>query len=396
MIELSGLRRYETNRGVARLEADIKFVDMDIVAPADTMYFEIDADYAAMLVNDTYDPFMITALLLAMYNKTELRIRGNVSKKLYKNLTWYAQKILCDFSDKLAPVKITVDGFAPVNVTGTLIGTGMSCGVDSLSTVYDRYICEDDPDYKINALFFFNCGSNGVGEEFFIENLAQSRCQRVMQVAGELGLPLVPLDTNLHEFDSKEKYGDTFFYLATYACILAMQNVILRYYMSSGCSYYEIKSTAVHYKNYAVAGYCESFFVPLIQTERMEIIIDGCQYKRVDKLKQIVDWEITRKYLNVCNIYSKDSHNCGSCKKCLRTLLSLEIMGKLDKFAHLFDMNSYRANVLNFMARCVAEVDNSVFYKEILDLAEEYNFPMPTRRDCYTLGRQVVIFENEE
>ena len=395
MIELSGLRRYETDRGVARLEADIKFVDIDAELPADTLYFEIDANYAAMLVNDTYDPFMLPALYLAMYNKTDLRIHGNVSKRLYKNLMWYAQKILCDFSNKLAPVTITVDGFAPTRITGTLIGTGMSCGVDSLSTVYDRYVHEDDSDYKINALFFFNCGSNGVAEKDFIEDFAQTRCQRAMKVASELGLPLVPLDTNLHKFH-RDEYGETFFYLSTYACILAMQNVIRRYYMGNGCSYYEIKATDTLYKHYALAGYCESFFVPLLQTERTEIIIDGCQYKRVEKIKKIADWDIAREYLNVCHIYSKNSSNCGLCGKCLRTLLPLEIMGKLDNFAHLFNVENYRANVLNFMAHCVADIDQSVFYREILDLAEEYNFPMPIRRDCYTLERQVVIFDDKK
>ncbi len=186
MIELSGLRRYITPNNRARLEADIKFFDIDAICPADTIYIEIDANYGGMLVNDTCDPFALVALYLAMHHKTDLRIRGNVSKRLYKNLTWYAQKILCDYSSDLVPVKIIVDGFAPTKITGTLIGAGISCGVDSLTTLYDRFIAENDPDYKINALFFFNCGANGNYTNSFTQSMTRSRLQRAESLAAVL------------------------------------------------------------------------------------------------------------------------------------------------------------------------------------------------------------------
>ena len=71
----------------------------------------------------------------------------------------------------------------------------------------------------------------------------------------------------------------------------------------------------------------------------------------------------------------------------------LEILGKLDAFADIFDLDNYRKKSLSYMAECAAKVDKDIFCKEIMDLAEENNFPMPTRRDCYTLGREVVIFD---
>ena len=394
MIELSGLRRYVTDAGVARLEADIKITDAGVEFLADTLYFEIDANYGGMLVDDTYDPFLLVALFFAMNFKTDLRIRGNVSKRLYKNLTWYGQKILCDFDPDLAPVKIFVEGFAPANATGILIGTGISCGVDSLSTLYDRFICEDDPDYKVNALFFFNCGSNGIEDDDITSTFAQSRLERSIALATELGLPLVPVDTNLHHFWRRE-FGHTLFFLSLYSCVLALQNVIRRYYIGSAISYGYMKK-AIDKTNCDFAEFCESYFLPLIGTERTEFISDGCQYRRVDKIKKIADWDIAHKYLNVCHVYRKDSSNCGGCAKCLRTLLPLEIMGKLDDFANIFDLAAYRERALNFKAQCVALADKELFCREIVEFAAENNFPMPTRRDCYTLDRQVVIFDNEK
>ena len=392
MIELSGLRRYVTDAGTARLEADIAFVDMNVEAPAETLWFEIDANYGGMFVDDTYDAFMLVALYLAMYNHTDLKIRGDVSKKLYKNLSWYAQKILCDFQSTLAPVKIFVDGFAPAEVKGNLIGTGISCGVDSLSTIYDRFVRETDPDYKVNALFFFNCGSNGSVDDDFTESLANSRCKRGIAVAGELGLPLVPVDTNLYHFWRIE-YEETLFFLSMYACVLALQNAVRRYYMGSGCSYAQIKACGVKYGVYDLVSYCESFFVPLIQTERVELIVDGCQYSRAEKIANIADWDIARKYLNVCRVYRDDNINCGTCGKCLRTLLVLEILGKLDAFADIVDLDAYRKAALNYKAENVRNAETDAFSKEITDLAKEHNFPMPTRRECYAIDKQIVIFD---
>ena len=97
--------------------------------------------------------------------------------------------------------------------------------------------------------------------------------------------------------------------------------------------------------------------------------------------------------MNVCRRYSEDAHNCGECSKCLRTLLTLDILGKLDDFADIFDIDAYQKQSLNNKAKCVAKVDTDVFAKKILDLAAEKNFPMPQRRDCYVLGKQVVIFD---
>ena len=42
MIEISGLRKYVSREGVAvRLEADIKFIEVEAQYPASTMWFEI-------------------------------------------------------------------------------------------------------------------------------------------------------------------------------------------------------------------------------------------------------------------------------------------------------------------------------------------------------------------
>ena len=395
MIEISGLRKYAVANGKGiRLEADIKFVDVDAAYPADTLYLEIRQDYGAMFSTDTYDAFFLIGLHLAMYHKTPLTIRGNVSKKLFKNAQWYIQKILCDFSDLLAPVEVTIDGYAPTKGNGLLIGTGISCGVDSLSTIQDRFVKETDPDYRINSLFIFNCGSHGNYGSPDTQIVFGSRVQRAIAVANELNLPLIILDTNFHSF-RREDNKVTMLFLSMYSCVLSLQNAIKRYYIPSGCSYQGIKDYGdkTHHNDLATA--CDSYLIPLIQTERTELIVDGCQRRRVDKIAAMTDWDVARKYLNVCLLQKgADSTNCGKCSKCLRTMLALEILGKLDDFAAVFPVEEYRKESLMYKAHVLENADTETFYRELVDLAAEKNFAMPTKKTCYVLNGQVVVMEN--
>lgn len=387
MIEIANLRKYKQGNSI-RLEADI-----NSPCPTKTIYFEVAEEFGFLLSADTYDSFVLIGLYLAMNHHTDLRIHGSISKKLYKNLTWYVQKIFCDFSDKLTPAKIFVEGCSLAKPTGNIIGTGISCGVDSFSTIYDRFEKEDDPDYKINALFIFNCGSHGDFDNAYTQTVFKSRVERALIVADELDLPLVVVDSNLHQFRDEEN-KNTIFFLSLYSCVLSMQGAIRRYYISGACSYQSIKEFGIKPHHYDLATFCDSYLIPLIQTERTELIIDGCQYRRVDKIKNISDWSIAQKYLNVCLTQKgADSTNCGQCPKCLRTLLTLEILGKLENFSKVFDIEAYKKEAMNYKVHSLLHVDENIFCKENVDLAKEMNFPMPRRKDCYVLDNNFLVVE---
>ena len=389
MLEISNLRKYRRG-GVVRLETDINFTDMPSPYEEKTLYFEVNESDGDMLADDTYDAFVLVPLYLAMYHKQDLHIRGNISKKLYQNIKWYIPRILCDFSNDLAPINFIAEGFTAPKSKGNLIGTGISCGVDSMSTIYDHFIKETDPDYKINALFLFNCGTHGDFEDPLTKKLFIERYKRNVNAADELGLPVHLVTSNLHAFTHKigeQKVG----YFAIYSCIFSLQNSIFRYYTSNGSTYEEKKIFVSYNKNRDMAGFGDSYIVPLIQTENLELIIDGCQYRRVDKLKNIADWEIAQKYLNVCVSHLPDASNCGHCPKCLRTLLPLEIIGKLDKFSRVFNIEQYKKNSFNYKVNCLQKYDKSDFETEAVDFARENNFPMPIKTGCYVLGNNAII-----
>ena len=376
MIEIKNLRIEDTNNSWTRAVADINFESMKSPYEEDNIWFATRTANAEMLSDDNYDAFLLVPLYLAMYHKQDLHICGNVSKRLYKNIMTYIQTILCEFSNKLSKVNVIVDGFTDKNLSGGIIGTGISCGVDSLSTVYDHFVKEDDEDYKINALFLFNCGTHGDFENPKTYELYENRYKLNKRAADEMGLPVYQINSNLHAFTHKvgeQRMG----YFALWSCALSLEKAIKKYYVSSSNEYEEIKSFSKYMKNFDMAEFCESYLVPLLQTENMEFIVDGCQYRRTQKTENISDWDIAQKYLNVC-VNSEDGSNCSKCSKCMRTMIPLDAMGKLENFSGVFDLDIYRKNAFKNKAYFKANVKRIGFAKDIVDFCNSHHFTMPS------------------
>ena len=151
MIEISNLRLEkgpEWTKLMADITSDIKRIDNE-----NTMWIAVKNENSNMLTTDVYNMFLFLPLYMSMFYHTDLHICGCVSKVLYRNVCDYIQPILCSFSNDLSRVKITVDGFKEAEGEHKIIGTGLSCGVDNLSTIYKYHHEEIDSEYKINGLF---------------------------------------------------------------------------------------------------------------------------------------------------------------------------------------------------------------------------------------------------
>lgn len=377
MIEVKDLRIEDMGDGWTRAVANIDFQGMKSPYAENSMWFSTQTENKEMLSDDSYDAFFLVPLYLAMYHKQDLHICGKVSKRLYKNIMTYVQTILCEFSDKLSRINIVVDGYTDPGCGGGIIGTGISCGVDSLSTIYDHFVKEDDKDYKINGLFIFNCGTHGDYENSKTKDLYEKRYELNKGAADEMGLPVYQVNSNLHAFTHKigeQKVG----YFAIWSCALALEKAIKMYYASSSNEYEEIKFFGSHMKDFDMAEFCESYLVPLIRTERMEFVVDGCQYRRTEKTVNISNWSIAQKHLNVC-INSEDGSNCSRCPKCMRTLIPLEAMGELVEFSDVFDLDIYRKHAFYHKCYFVSNTKKLGFAEDIVGFCSAHGSKMPNR-----------------
>ncbi len=65
----------------------------------------------------------------------------------------------------------------------------------------------------------------------------------------------------------------------------------------------------------------------------MTIRHDRISLSRIEKVKLVTEWEAAFQNIRVCNksqLYESKKLNCGKCIKCVRTMLELEALGRLD------------------------------------------------------------------
>lgn len=382
MFIIKNLRKKKKD-GWTYLTVDFDVKGMKSPFEEKTMWFAVENKNADMLTDDVYDAFVLVPLYLGMHYHQDVHIEGKISPLLYHDITHYLMNIFDDFSDYTKPVKFTVDGFkvakkGPVD----LVGTSISCGVDSFTTIYDNYIEETNETLKINSLFLANCGTHGDFEDERTRDIWLERAKMNQAAADELGLPIFLIDSNLHAFThkvSEQRVG----FLAIYSCIICLERYVRRYLCSSALSYDDMKRFYRQSRDMDMAEYAESYLVPLISTERLQMVSDGCQYTREKKTERISDWELAQEYLNVCINPGESVKNCSQCHKCMRTLLALEAMGKLDKFEKVFDLRKYQKRKDFYKRKFVYEYNKEAFSATIIDYLRHHNISVPSRLVAY-------------
>lgn len=72
---------------------------------------------------------------------------------------------------------------------------------------------------------------------------------------------------------------------------------------------------------------------PHWSSERLQVCHVGDTHWRADKLREISEHPVVRRYLRVCWEHRREDLNCGRCEKCVRTQLVLAAQGQLDQFS---------------------------------------------------------------
>jgi hypothetical protein len=84
---------------------------------------------------------------------------------------------------------------------------------------------------------------------------------------------------------------------------------------------------------------------PLWSSESLQVIHEGAELWRTEKLRILVDEPLVRKHLRVCIRSEGRGLNCGRCEKCIRTMLILAQCGELDGFVCFDNRESLLENV---------------------------------------------------
>jgi hypothetical protein len=295
----------------------------------DGLWFETDAPFA-----DDLEPAPETFLLAAMplaagLGEPRLAIEGRVDARLRDGLV-RAMAMLAGWYPSCREVPIEASGgFAPLAPREPpRVAAFLSGGVDSLSAIRAnrRAHGPDDPASARDAIHLFGWHSDDFdGQTPRPERLRQFRERhgRLAAFASSAGLALVPVRTNVRTFHPSFPWSrDVAFGAGMISAAHPLRARVSRVLFASGGYPGEHPPHGSH-----------PSLDPLFSSAALEVVHAEPGRTRLEKVRAIAEWPAALSVLEVClhhELPAPGVVNCGRCEKCVRTMLALEAVGRLD------------------------------------------------------------------
>jgi hypothetical protein len=341
---------------------------VEYVGGSDYLWYSVDRAYGEFLVTENSDAFLLAVLTTAMKHRENLYLEAPVSEKLFYNLKHHYSKIQALTTPTLRQVEILPSALnsAPLNPTVNGVATGFSGGVDSFCVLADHFFGNPTPNYKVTHFVCNNVGAFGsAGRKLFYE-----RSQELAKYSKQYDIPFLKIDSNLHDFLKGNELGfmRSHVYRNTSA-ILTLQKLLSKYLYASA---YEYSDCGIIVTD--SAAYSDPLTLHLLSTETTECISTGCQYSRTKKTEKVAVLPSSYEYLNVC-MRNSGVGNCSTCYKCLRTLVTLEVLGKLNLYERVFSLQQYREVRHEYISKLLR--DRGTFEQDIVHFAQQHNYSFP-------------------
>jgi hypothetical protein len=285
------------------------------------------------------EAFLVSALMPAMARGESLELSTQIciSPRLLKSIP-KIQEILHAWNPALRKIAVRTNSGAPAPSR-----PGAACffsgGVDSAYT-YLKHANEITHLVLIHGLDI-----PPDDEASFSQALVQSR-----DLAARLGKTLVPVRTNAREFCKANGLTMILFHGA----LLASVSLLLGFehnYVPASQTYDDLDPWGSH-----------ALLDPLWSTESSEIIYDGGEARRIDKVRAVVEDPRLLASLRVCPGNGGGS-NCGKCEKCLLTMTALRLVDATTPAFPKLSMERLRKLAVNF--------DSLEYYLEMYEVAQQ-------------------------
>ncbi|HET7573733.1 MAG TPA: hypothetical protein VFJ99_01320 [Solirubrobacterales bacterium] len=304
------------------------------------------------------DPALLATLLPAMRAGGELRVRGAVSPKLLRTQAeyqaiqraWSLDWTLGEEPLREVEVRASARAVEPRQPTGR-VAAFFSGGVDSWATVLAN------PD--VTDLIFVQ-GFDLIPGNPDHAALAPVVEARLREAAESLELSLHVVETNLREMSDPLIRWDAYNASALAAVALLYEDAFDRVLIASDTDH----------ETQVPLG-ASRMVDQLLGSERLELVDDGGRYSRLERLRRIVDHPGVQRALRVCWRNPGAAYNCGRCRKCLLTMISLEAMGvreKIETFPPELRLEPLEGSQMTLPIQLI-------FWEEVLDLVEASERP---------------------
>lgn len=348
------------------------------------IWYSTTKEYGSFLCDEVADAFVVSVLLQAIRYGEDIVVDALISEKLLFNLQFsLIHTISISWGDLSNKIKVIPKGTIIPDFHSKAVGCGCSLGVDSLSAIF-RYTSEECPEsYRLTHLTYFNVGAMGYNDLEKAQQSYEKDLSMVKDFADTYRMPLVCIESNASLL-YKDFNFDQSGIIRNMSAVLSMQKLFRVYYYASGQPNQNFEFTKTVMSHYG------ALLLPLLSTENTELLIADQDKSRVEKTKSLVDNPIAHHHLYVCwkeliaNKYPqskiaqiKDKYlNCTRCDKCLRTSLTFDILGKLDMFKDIFDLDHYYKVRDKYICKVLINKDNSFMYRDIALLIEKEHFPL--------------------
>ena len=291
------------------------------------IWFEADGE-AGTFLSDRADAFAAAVLPVANALGGRMHVRGVVSPRLAWGLRELLRIHRVWWPRHGRPLELTFDRLEAPSVRPAAVGCGFSGGLDSFYSVWQHLARNETiPGFPITHLVMIRGFDHDVDEPGRFEAL-----RAVYEpLAQQEGVRLITIRTNVGQQPRIRLGLDPHQWLGGLLAVpaLALGAGLARYYISAGEGYADLMP-------YGSSPITDSWY----STETLDIVHDGGDATRPEKLEAVSQWPECRTRLRVCRAEGWRNvdfergvvDNCGRCEKCIRTMLSLTLMGKLDQF----------------------------------------------------------------
>lgn len=356
----------------------------------DTLWFKVPASFTRTIPIERPDWLPVALLMPAMLAGCDLEVDGPISAKLAYALNTDLQHLLVTQTASLSRISV-IAGSLPDDsgaTAGSAVGTGFSAGVDTFATLAELGSPEVPQSHRLTHLIVNNVGAMGC--EAVTGQLFAEAADRARAYAHRVGFEFVEIDSNLCDFYPEPLNFQQSHTIRNAAAILLLGKLFRRYYYSSSFEYSKLYVGPTYDLSYA-----DPLVLPLLSTEQLEFVSAGSRFTRLDKVRLVAGYPDSFEYLEVCAAIPEERAstkfaNCGTCFKCTRQILTLQLLGEFAQYRGLFDMDRNAASHSVGLAKILwnANFKHNPNDVDVVSLARDmgYRFPLRARLLAYAYG----------
>lgn len=312
----------------------------------DKLYFSFDK-YLEPYITADFNPFVAALLFPSMKRGEDLIVDGEIDEKLYQGMQQIMETAQ-SWGIGLKKINIQATGYKKDVYMPVKEASFFSLGVDSFYT----YLSHKK---KIDSFILVN----GFDINLANKTLWNTTVTNIKQVTKKESVDLILSESNIRKFLEPILPWDFTHGGCLAATALCLRKLIKITYIASS---YQIEQQFPWGSHSAIDPYWS--------TETLTLIHDGADTLRVDKVrKEIAKSKLALDHIRVCCVNRKNNYNCGTCEKCLRTMLNLLCADAL-KRSKTFP-NDIDVTALTNLR--ISDMHDAIFYEENYARLKEKN-----------------------